>query len=122
MPIPALTTSQIDQFFFPVGFYKILSPVVPKYVALTFPVVGLNSTTYDFIKKYISFSHNNPFKFGNDDTNILVSRINNPVFFKAFLLLYGPECVPNFDHVPLNLTQIVNTILTGLWDLIKCLK
>lgn len=52
--LPALTTSQINHFF-SVGFYEVLSLVVPKYVALHFPLVGMNSTTYDFIKKCNSF-------------------------------------------------------------------
>ena len=49
-----LLTYHVDHNF-SVGYCEALSLVVPKYVALYFLLVGLNSTIYGFIKKHNFF-------------------------------------------------------------------
>lgn len=61
--LPDLTTSQVNSFFFPVGYYEILAPVVPKDVALQLLLLGLNSTLVTSLRCIIPFSHEKSFRY-----------------------------------------------------------
>lgn len=57
--IPAITASQTNPLFSG-GFYEVFSSC-SKYVALHFPLVGMNSRTTTSLKSVIPFSRSNPF-------------------------------------------------------------